>query len=82
MPKDTTSAAAEMRAALLRRMTSDERTELAAELSMAMRAVALDGIRARHPGYDERQAQLALFRLLVGDELFRRAWPNEPLLAP
>jgi hypothetical protein len=37
---------------------------------------------ARHPAYDEYQARMALYRLLVGDELFRRAWPAEPLLAP
>jgi hypothetical protein len=25
---------------------------------------------------------MALYRLLVGDDLFRRAWPGEVLLAP
>jgi hypothetical protein len=38
------------------------------------RAITFENIRARHPEYDARQARMALYRLLVGDELFRRAW--------
>jgi len=33
-------------------------------------------------GYDDVSARWALFRLLVGDELFQKAWPHAPLLAP
>lgn len=51
-------------------------------MSVAMRGIALDNIKIRHPDYDAHQAQMALYRLLVGDDLFRRAWPDEPLLAP
>jgi hypothetical protein len=80
--RDTTPDAARVRAALYRSMTSDRRSELAAEMSVAMRGIALDNIKIRHPDYDAHQAQMALYRLLVGDDLFRRAWPDEPLLAP
>jgi hypothetical protein len=68
--------------AIYRRMTPDQRTWAAAEMSAMARAITLENIRARHPEYDEHQARMALYRLLVGDELFLRAWPAEPLLAP
>ena len=80
--RDTTPDAAAVRTAIYRRMTPDQRCEIAAEMSAMTRAIALDGIRHRHPEYDEHQARWALFRLLVGDELFRRAWPQAPILAP
>lgn len=41
-----------------------------------------DGIRMRHPEYDERQVFLAFARLLHGDEVFARVWKGEPLLSP
>jgi hypothetical protein len=62
--------------AIYRRMTPARRCELAVRMSTSARAITLAGIRSRHPEYDEHQARLALFRVLVGDELFRRAWPN------
>ncbi len=79
---DTTRDAAAVQTAIYRRMTSDQRTRAAAEMSEMARTIALESIRSRHPDYDEHQARMALFRLLLGDELFRRAWPTEPLLAP
>jgi hypothetical protein len=78
--RDTTPDALRVRTEIYRRMTVDQRVRLAMEMSSTTRAIALDGIRRRHPEYDEHQARMALFRLLVGDELFRRAWPREPML--
>ena len=80
--RDTTPDAGAVRTAIYRSMSTDQRCELAAEMSAMTRAIALENIRSRHPVYDERQARMALYRLLVGDELFRRAWPGEDLLAP
>jgi hypothetical protein len=80
--RDTTPDALEVRTAILRRMSSGERTQMAVELSEITRAIALEGIRRRHPSYSDDEARMALFRLLVGDALFRRAWPDAPLLAP
>jgi hypothetical protein len=79
--RDTTPDAAAVQTAIYRRMTTDQRTRAAAEMSAMARAITLENIRARHPEYDVHQAQMALYRLLVGDDLFRRAWPAEPLLA-
>jgi len=79
---DTTRDAATVRTALYRGMSPERRCELAVEMSAMTRAIALESIRRRHPAYDDGEATLALFRLLLGDELFRRAWPDAPLLAP
>ena len=67
--------------ALLQRMTDEQRANLSVEMSEDSRAIARDAIRRRHPEYSEEQLKLALFRLLLGDELFRRAWPGAPLLS-
>jgi hypothetical protein len=80
--RDTTPDAATVQVAIYRRMTSDQRTRAAAEMSAMARSITLENIRARHPEYGEHHARMALYRLLVGDELFGRAWPGEPLLAP
>jgi len=62
------------------RMSGSERLELALEMSVAMREITADGIRHRHPEYDETQVRHALNRMMLGDSLFRAAWPNAPLL--
>jgi hypothetical protein len=51
-------------------------------LSSDMRELTRAGIRARHGDYSEEDVELALRRILLGDDLFRRAWPSRPLLAP
>ena len=71
-----------MQTSIYRRMGPAQRCEMAASMSAAARAVTLEGIRHRHPEYDEDQARWALFRLLVGDELYRRVWPQAPIVAP
>lgn len=80
--RDTTPDAAAVQTAIYRRMTTDQRTRAAAEMSEAARTIALENLQRRHPEYDTHQAKMALFRLLLGDELFGRAWPKEPLLDP
>lgn len=81
-PRDTTaeSHAAQMEA--YRRLGATGRAQLAASLSDDVRQLTRAGIRSRHPGYTEEQVELALRRVLYGDEIFRSAWPASPLLAP
>jgi len=47
-----------------------------------MRELTRAGIRFRHRNYTEDELELALRRILLGDDLFRRARPASPLLAP
>jgi hypothetical protein len=78
---DTSDAADEEQLRVYRRMTPEQRVELAMKLSEDVRAIAREGIRARHPDYSARDIELALLRLLYGDDLIRRAFPSEPLRA-
>ena len=57
-----------------------KRVETAVAMSQDARAIAMAGIRARHPDYNELQVKQALFRLTLGDRLFKVAWPHWPLL--
>jgi hypothetical protein len=52
------------------------------EMSEEARQIAASGIRTRHPEYHEREVHFAVIRLVLGDELFRRAFPQAPLVAP
>jgi len=81
-PRDTTpeSHAAQLEA--YRRLGAAGRARLAARLSADTRQLTRAGVRARHPGYTEEEVDRALHRILYGDDLFRRAWPGCPLLAP
>jgi hypothetical protein len=79
---DTSGAAEEVQVAIYRRMAPAARVELAVTMSEEAREVSRAGIAARHPEYSSLQVEQALRRLLLGDELFRRAWPAAPLLSP
>ncbi len=80
--RDTTPEAHAFQLAVYRRMTIDRRLELALEMSEAARRTSLDGIRARHPEYDEHTAVRALFHLVHGHELYAKVWPGQPAPAP
>lgn len=80
--RDTRPEAHSARIAIYRRIGGPRRLALALEMSDDARAIALAGVRARHPDYDEAQAASALLHLLLGDAVFRTAWPDRELLAP
>jgi len=79
---DTTPSADAVQLALYRKMSGSDRVRIGHQMSLDARAIALAAIRRRHPAYDDVSARWALFRILVGDELFQNAWPHAPLLAP
>ena len=77
LPADTTLEAMRVQHAIYRRMPAERRLAMAFEMTAAMRRVSEEGVRSRHPEYTERQVQLAVIRMMLGDELFRRAYPGE-----
>jgi hypothetical protein len=81
-PKDTSLESHEAQLQAYRRLGPAGRARLAAELSAKTRELTRAGIRARHPEYTDEQVENALRRILLGDELFHRAWPALPLLSP
>ena len=82
LPLDTSPEAHEAQLAVLRRMTLGERMTLVLEMMDEGFELARDGIRLRHPDYDDRQVFLAFVRMLHGDELFSKVWPGQPRLEP
>jgi len=80
--RDTTVGGHSAQLAAYRHLGPSGRVRLAARLSADTRALTRAGIHARHPEYTGEQLDLALRRILYGDELFCRAWPGRPLLPP
>jgi hypothetical protein len=63
-------------------MTGTERTAVVFRLNRMARDVAAAGIRSRHPAYSEDWVCRTLHRLLLGDEIMRRVWPDQKLVDP
>lgn len=67
----------------MRRATPAERCEIGASLCRSARELMRAGIRMRHPDYDERTVNLAMWRLMVEDvELLRAAIPEALTVEP
>jgi hypothetical protein len=79
---DTTPEANEVQLGVFRRLGPADRLALASRMSEDARLLALAGIRARHPDYGPAEAELALRRFVLGDELFAAAWPRAARLDP
>lgn len=75
-PADTSANAWELTRAAHARLGPEGRLRAAFEASEFVRSIAREGIRARHPGYDELQLDRALFRQTYGDALFRKVFPG------
>ena len=65
-----------------RQMGGTERAQVMFRLGEMARQTAAAGIRSRHPDYDDDQVLLAWARLVYGDELVQRAWPDRELVEP
>jgi hypothetical protein len=81
-PADTTAEAWEAQLGLLRRMDGSRRASLAFRLTRLAREASRAGIRARHPEYGPDEVRRAFFRMLHGDSVTRRVWPERELLEP
>jgi hypothetical protein len=64
--RDTTPDAAAAQLAVYRRLGPEMRFRLAVEMSEAIRQLARDGIKHRHPYYTESQVTAVLIRQLYG----------------
>jgi hypothetical protein len=76
IPADTTPEAAAVQLEVYRRMSPVQRLEIALEMGDSLRRLSAAGVRRRHPEYTEEQVRLAVIRLSLGEELFRKAYPG------
>ena len=81
-PPDTDRAAHEAQLRVYRRIGPEACVALAARMSEDARQIALQGIRSRHPDYDDERARRALFRIMLGEDVVRALWPGEDPVAP
>lgn len=71
LPKDTSPDAWARQIAGIRAMSPQERLQLATSMSDDVRALARDGIRARHPEWNVDEVATALEDLVLGSSLAR-----------
>ncbi|MEM1031037.1 MAG: hypothetical protein AAGN82_11845 [Myxococcota bacterium] len=77
---DTSPEAAAILLHRARAATPAQRLEEGAELCRFSRDVMRAGIRRRHPAYGDDEVELALARLLWGDDLWQQVYPDRPLI--
>ena len=73
---DTSPEARRVQLEALRRLGVSGRAKAMFALSRFTRECTKAGIRMRHPDYDEEQVEMALRRIMLGDELFRKVYPD------
>ena len=71
MISDTHPKIASMQREIFRRMSPEERVQIAIEMSNSMRRVALDGIRMRQPGLSPGDEIRELQRVMYGFKVRR-----------
>ena len=81
-PIDTTADAHDVQREAYHRLGGAGRLAILFRLNTLVRETAMAGIRRRHPTYDDRHVHMALRRLILGDELVRKAWPDLELVDP
>ena len=79
---DTSPDAEKIQIEIFRRMGPEKRLRSAALLSETCRTLLAEGIRKRHPTYDEEQVKLAVIRCLLPEDLFLRAYPGARDILP
>jgi hypothetical protein len=79
---DTALAARNVQREAYVRLGGAERVAIQFRLTSLVRDTAMAGILSRHPEYSDAQAQMALRRLWLGDELVQKAWPDRELVDP
>ena len=75
-PMDTSADADAVQLEILREITPEQRSILAAKFSDEIREVALAGIRSRHPGINERQVVIEFARQTLTPQEFKLAYGN------
>ena len=79
---DTSPEAENIQIEIFRAMGPEKRLQSAAFLSETCRTLLAEGIRRRHPGYNEEQVRLAVIRCLLTEDLFLRAYSGARDILP
>lgn len=82
MPLDTSPEIERVRIKIYQRMSQEERLHLGIQLTRCCRTLLAEGVKLRHPEYNEKEIQLAVARLQLGESLFRTVYPQFQHLLP
>jgi pimeloyl-CoA synthetase len=74
IPHDTTIDALQKQFEILERIGIAGRAEMTFQLSDNLRQIIEDGVRLRHPEYNDKQVRQEVLRITLGDELYRKAY--------
>lgn len=66
---DTTPEAAALQLRIYRSLTASQRVQIAVDLSDAVRATTMAGIRRRHPEYSDDEASREFIAIVYGDPI-------------
>ena len=72
IPKDTTIDALRKQFEILERIGIEGRAEMTAELNDNLRQLIKDGVRLRHPEYNDFQVFHEVIRITAGDEIYNK----------
>ena len=79
---DTSIDAERVQIDVFRQMAPEQRLKTSIQLSQISRKLLAEGVRKRHPEYDEQQVRYAVFRLLLPYELYKVAYPKAKEILP
>ncbi len=79
---DTSPEAERVQLEIFRRMGPEKRLQAGIALSQICRKLLMEGVRRRHPEYEERQIRLAVIRLMLPEKLFFEAYPEARDILP
>lgn len=74
IPNDTTIDALRKQFEILERIGIEGRAEMTFQLSDNLRQIIQDGVRLRHPEYNDSQVRQKVLRITLGDELYCKAY--------
>ncbi len=77
LARDTTAEAQAKEFEILRRIGPVGRLAMAFELSDNLRSLVEAGVRYRHPQWNDRMVEREVMRLMIGDDLFRKAYGED-----
>lgn len=76
LPLDTNINAKKAQIIAIRNMSVSRRAELFFEMNENQRQILAAGVRQRHPDYSDQDVNLAVIRLMLGDDLFVKIYPD------
>jgi hypothetical protein len=81
-PLDTSIEAEEVQLGIYRNLGPEGRLQVACDLNRLVRKSMAEGIRLRHPEYNEEEVRLAMIRLTLPTELFMKVYPQAAHILP